>query len=551
MGRLPRPVRPDADLPVDPARPADRTSEPLTSTPLAPKLHRTRTVAVARSRLGGRGVRRQAPGGWTARGRVAATAVVIGLLALTAGALAFGQSQSRDQLHDRFDLRTALGGRFVESYTADILGRQVDVASLELAGAEVSDADFERVVGSFGFEAAVLLDADGNALKAVPAMGEDARRGLGTRYAHLALAMSGTPAVSNVVASAAKGIPIIAFAAPFDTPHGRRVLSGGFDVADSPLKAYLENAMPFAAAAVYLVDARGFVVTNNGDGDADLTALSDSAPELAAGLARGASTFLQDGRDHRLAVQAIAGTPFRLVAAVPVTTLYAPISGPVQWTPWIIFAALVMGAGYLLRVLSSQARSQLQLLALTRELERSNRELRDFAAIASHDLQEPLRKIQAFGDRLAERAEGTLDPESSDYLLRMQRAAARMQALVQDLLEYSRVATRQAGLESIDLHRVLAGVVSDLDERVQSSGGRVEIGPLPTIVASPLHMRQLFQNLIANGLKFQRDGVAPVVRVEAVPALKGWEFRISDNGIGFEDRYAEQIFVPFQRLHGR
>ena len=179
----------------------------------------------------------------------------------------------------------------MESYTADILGRQVDVASLELAGAEVSDADFERVVGSFGFEAAVLLDADGNALKAVPAMGEDARRGLGTRYAHLALAMSGTPAVSNVVASAAKGIPIIAFAAPFDTPHGRRVLSGGFDVADSPLKAYLENAMPFAAAAVYLVDARGFVVTNNGDGDADLTALSDSAPELAAGLARGARTM--------------------------------------------------------------------------------------------------------------------------------------------------------------------------------------------------------------------------------------------------------------------
>ncbi len=117
----------------------------------------------------------------------------------------------------------------------------------------------------------------------------------------------------------------------------------------------------------------------------------------------------------------------------------------------------------------------------------------------------------------------------------MQRAAARMQALVQDLLEYSRVSTRQAGLESIDIHRVLAGVVSDLDERVQSSGGRVEIGPLPTIVASPLHMRQLFQNLIANGLKFQRDGVAPVVRVEAVPALKGWELRISDNGIGFED----------------
>ena len=207
--------------------------------------------------------------------------------------------------------------------------------------------------------------------------------------------------------------------------------------------------------------------------------------------------------------------------------------------------------------------SQLQLLAVSAELERSNRELQDFAAIASHDLQEPLRKIQAFGDRLAEHSADVLDEEARDSLQRMTSAAARMQTLINDLLEYSQLTMRPEPPRSVDLGLVVSEVLSDLDERIRESEGHVRVGELPTIQASPLQMRQLFQNLIANALKFHPPGVAPEVRIQA--ASRGgrrgskrqrdrgpvWEIRIHDNGIGFEERQGEKIFAPFQRLNGR
>jgi PAS domain S-box-containing protein len=222
------------------------------------------------------------------------------------------------------------------------------------------------------------------------------------------------------------------------------------------------------------------------------------------------------------------------------------------------------GAVIVFRDVSAARSSQQQLRAVSDELERSNRELQDFATIASHDLQEPLRKIQAFGDRLAERSSGVLDAEGKDSLERMTNAAGRMQTLINDLLEYSQVTMRPEPPRAVDLGLVVAEVLSDLDERIRSTGGRVIVGPLPTILASPLQMRQLFQNLIANALKFHPLGVAPEVHLSAT-ARGGprattrqpdrrpvWEIRVRDNGIGFDDeKHAERIFAPFQRLHGR
>jgi PAS domain S-box-containing protein len=223
----------------------------------------------------------------------------------------------------------------------------------------------------------------------------------------------------------------------------------------------------------------------------------------------------------------------------------------------------VTGAVIIFRDVSVARSMSLHLQAVDAELERSNRELQDFATIASHDLQEPLRKIRAFGDRLEEQASDVLDPESEDYLRRMRDAAARMQSLIDDLLEYSRITMHPEPPEPVDLGLVVAEVLIDLDERIRTSGGRVTVGPLPTLLASPLQMRQLFQNLIANALKFHPDGVAPEVDIRAtelparpasasssgVPVL--WEFHIQDNGIGFDPKYVDKIFAPFQRLNGR
>jgi PAS domain S-box-containing protein len=221
------------------------------------------------------------------------------------------------------------------------------------------------------------------------------------------------------------------------------------------------------------------------------------------------------------------------------------------------------GAVIVFRDVSAARSSQRQLRAVTEELERSNRELQDFATIASHDLQEPLRKIRAFGDRLAERSSGVLDEEAQDSLQRMTNAAGRMQSLINDLLEYSQVTLRPEPPRPVDLGLVVADVLSDLDERIRTTGGQVHVGPLPTVLASPLQMRQLFQNLIANALKFHPADVAPEVHIEAIARgelrgpksrrdrVSGWEIRVRDNGIGFEQKHVERIFAPFQRLHGR
>jgi PAS domain S-box-containing protein len=221
------------------------------------------------------------------------------------------------------------------------------------------------------------------------------------------------------------------------------------------------------------------------------------------------------------------------------------------------------GAVIVIRDVSAARSSQQQLRVVSDELERSNRELQDFATIASHDLQEPLRKIRAFGDRLAEHSAGVLDEEASDYLRRMTNAAGRMQTLIKDLLQYSQVTLRPEPARPVDLGQVVTEVLTDLEERIVASSGKVHVGHLPTILGNPFQMRQLFQNLIANALKFHPEGVAPDVHVAVVArgdlrAPKGradrepvWEISVRDNGIGFEEKHVERIFAPFQRLHGR
>jgi light-regulated signal transduction histidine kinase (bacteriophytochrome) len=197
------------------------------------------------------------------------------------------------------------------------------------------------------------------------------------------------------------------------------------------------------------------------------------------------------------------------------------------------------------------------------QLQRSNVELQDFATAASHDLQEPLRKIRAFGDLLKHTSAEALGDEGRDYLDRMENAAARMQTLIQDLLQYSRVTTKARPFVPTDLAKTVLEVLSDLDIRIEQTGGRVEVAELPTVRADPLQMRELVQNLVGNALKFHRPGEPPLVRISArlldpdgQPRAERetpqWcEISVADNGIGFEEKYAERIFDMFQRLHGR
>jgi PAS domain S-box-containing protein len=197
-----------------------------------------------------------------------------------------------------------------------------------------------------------------------------------------------------------------------------------------------------------------------------------------------------------------------------------------------------------------QAEDALQ--ALNQELQRSNRELQDFAFVASHDLQEPLRKIQAFGDLLLNQYADALGEEGRDFLIRMQKASQRMHILINDLLTFSRVTTKAMPFTPVDLNQVAAEVLEDLETRLRQTGGKVEAGPLPTVEADPLQMRQLLQNLIGNALKFHRPDEPPVVWIGADSDGNGRvQLRVEDNGIGFDEKYLDRIFTPFQRLHSR
>jgi light-regulated signal transduction histidine kinase (bacteriophytochrome) len=187
------------------------------------------------------------------------------------------------------------------------------------------------------------------------------------------------------------------------------------------------------------------------------------------------------------------------------------------------------------------------------QLEQSNRELENFATVASHDLQEPLRKIQTFSERLTATCSQVLSPEGLDYLERMNNAAARMRKLIDDLLAYSRIASRSQTFLRVDLSEVASGVLGDLEAAIEQAGATVTVEELPSLDASPMQMRQLLQNLLSNALKFRREDVAPVISVRGtvLPDGKHCELRVEDNGIGFEEKYVDRIFNVFQRLHGR
>lgn len=206
-----------------------------------------------------------------------------------------------------------------------------------------------------------------------------------------------------------------------------------------------------------------------------------------------------------------------------------------------------------------------QLKQYTSELKRSNEDLEQFAYVASHDLQEPLRKIRAFGD-LASKGLSKADAVKSDYISRMQSAAARMQVLIEDLLLFSRVSRSANQFEPLSMQALMEEVLDDINEQVRREGAQVEVGPLPDIRGDRTQIRRLFQNLISNAIKFHKPDLRPEVNISGrimrsheilsdysiVVAPKEWAcFVVKDNGIGFEEKYAERIFNIFQRLHGR
>jgi PAS domain S-box-containing protein len=194
---------------------------------------------------------------------------------------------------------------------------------------------------------------------------------------------------------------------------------------------------------------------------------------------------------------------------------------------------------------------ELRVEERTAELGRKNRELQEFAFVASHDLREPLRKIQTFGDLLKSKGSDHLSEMEMDYISRMSGAANRMQELLDALLRYSRVESKGQDSGPTRLNDIVKDAVADLEVPIQNTKARVEIGHLPQVNGDPQQLRQLFQNLVANALKYHRPDVNTLVRIYAKRNDGTARIFVEDNGIGFDERYLDKIFQPFQRLHGK
>lgn len=202
------------------------------------------------------------------------------------------------------------------------------------------------------------------------------------------------------------------------------------------------------------------------------------------------------------------------------------------------------------------AERTVELNAFNVELERSNKELQDFAHIASHDLQEPLRKIQTFGNLLKTEHADTLHESGKDYLERMNHAATRMRILIDDLLLFSRVTSKANPPEEVDLNKIIQEILVDLEVRIRDLDAMIEVQNLQKVKADPSQMRQLFQNIISNSLKFHKENTKPIIKISGrfTAGIKHdtlYEVVIEDNGIGFDPKYSEKIFNIFERLHSR
>jgi signal transduction histidine kinase len=231
------------------------------------------------------------------------------------------------------------------------------------------------------------------------------------------------------------------------------------------------------------------------------------------------------------------------------------------------FALLLLLISFVLinRELRKRISVQQELQLKIEALNRSNAELEQFAYVASHDLQEPLRKIRAFGDRLMLKQQARLDDDGRILLQKIQDSSGRMQVLIDDLLTFSRMVNKASDLSVTDLGAVIKEVLADLSEPIRTQQATIETADLPVVLGFPVQMRQLFQNLISNALKFTKPGQAPQVSItsaqvsgSSIPNLQGHKRQldyhqiiVQDSGIGFEPEYAERIFVIFQRLNGR
>jgi len=225
--------------------------------------------------------------------------------------------------------------------------------------------------------------------------------------------------------------------------------------------------------------------------------------------------------------------------------------GSYRWLSWKSVPAPDEGLIYaVVQDVTEQKQASEAIQLYSHELERSNADLEQFAYIASHDLQEPLRMVTSYLQLLQRRYRGQLDADADEFIDYAVDGANRMKALINALLRYSRVSRAELQIEPVELDTVLHEVITDLQMAIEDAGAEITHDPLPTVSADRAQLRQVMQNLVENALKFSAEGQTPRIHVDVDEAATGWTLAVSDNGIGIDPAYQDQLFIPFKRLHG-
>jgi signal transduction histidine kinase len=502
---------------------------------------------------------------------IAGAIVVFGLLAVFAVELSNNQAKSKADIESRVHERSVLAAALIDSLfqtSATTAGPQ----DAKLYGAPtVSPRLLQHAKGHSLY--AVLLDSSGDVVAQSSGFTPQARAGL-THSAALRLLRGGYPwALGNVLPYGRTGV--VNYGIKLATPSGTRYLLTGFvpTTLGPFLIGELREIPGVSGSHNFVLDSNGEVLASTNSArpagyifhtPAQLTVLHHTSGEV---------------NGHYYDQVTLSHTSWRILLTAPNGPLFASVSGLRKWVPWLIFAAFgivalialllarrAMRAGQEIREANAKlgvanaqlattntdlATSNEELGRRAQELARSNAELDQFASIASHDLQEPLRKVRTFTERIKEIEADALSERGLDYLERAGASAERMQHLIEDLLKLSRVATQGRPFKSVDLGVITAEVLEDLDDAVRGSGAVINVGELPKIKADRSQMRQLMQNLISNALKFTREDVTTEIDVSATIEGEMVEIVIADNGIGFDPQYSRRIFRVFERLHGR
>lgn len=299
---------------------------------------------------------------------VTVIAVPVVVMAVLSVGLATSQNDSRRGIRERFAARSVVTADVLASYITDLMSHEERVATASLSGPNPEQA-FDKETAAFGFQAAVLLDSRGRALEVVPSAPELIGTDLAVRYPHLASAVAGKPAVSPVVPSAAPGDAVVGFAVPYETPSGRRVFSGAYRVSQTPLAAFLRDALTTSQARLYVVDSAGRLVASNHRDNSGGEFLQQLDPTLGRASTRVEGGFVKEaGTSYYFTTHRVPQTSWTLVMAVPTSYLYIAVSGASHWVPWVILAGLAVFLGFAVWLTS-------RVLAQRRRLTEANERL--------------------------------------------------------------------------------------------------------------------------------------------------------------------------------